>query len=382
MESEYGIDVVNKYSFLIDDDVDPFELLKQQEDANQKLKQDKTKKDEKNDKAKKNKANKSKPVVLGAPKPVEKISRDDKPNRRPANLDKRPPMKEDFFNRDHEVPPRRQGDFQQNQERAPDSNDGFRQNDGFGNRGRGRGGRGRGFGGGGRGRGGFGGDRGGFGGKREFDRRSGSDRTGIKPVEKREGGGSYNWGTPADDIAEPLNDTLNTSAEDQPTDVPADDLENKDPQETSEEPAEVEEKEMTLDEWKASQAGRVKPTYNLRKAGEGCDDKQWKKTFLVKKKVEEEQSEEESDDEEEVDSRHVNIEIRFNDPARGGGRGRGGRGRGDFGGRGRGEFRGRGGFPGRGGRGGGFGNSEGRGPQARKDNVPNTEDENEFPALG
>merc|ERR1712227_224964 len=297
------------------------------------------KKDDKNDKAKKNKANKNKPAVLGAPKTIEKISRDDKPNRRPANPDKRPPMKEDFFNRDHEVPPRRQGDFQQNQVGAVDSNDGFRQNDGFGNRGRGRGGgRGRGFGG--RGRG-FGGDRGGFAGKREFDRRSGSDRTGIKPVEKREGGGSYNWGTPEDDIAEPLNDTLNTSDEVPPTDVPADDVENKDPQE--EEPATVEEKEMTLDEWKASQQ-RAKPTYNLRKAGEGCDDKQWKKTYLVKKKVDEEESEEESDDEEVDDSRHVNIEIRFNDPHRGGGRGRGG-------------------FPGRGGRGGGFGTPEGRGPQ-------------------
>merc|ERR1712018_854653 len=103
---------------------------------------------------------------------------------------------------------------------------------------------------------------------------------------------------------------------------------------------------------------------------------QWKKTFLVKKKITEELSDEE--DEEVEDSRHVNIEIRFNDPHRGGGRGRGGRGRG--------EFRGRGGFPGRGGRGGGggFGNSEGRPSQAsaRKDNVPNTEDENEFPALG
>lgn len=377
METEYGIDVVNKYSFLIDDDVDPFELLKQQEDANLKLKQDKTKKDDKNDKAKKNKANKSKPVVLGAPKsePIKQTNRDEsKPNRRPANFDKRP-LKEDFFNRDHEVPPRRQGDFQQNLDGAPDSNDGFRQTDGFGNRGRGRGGRGRGFGGG-RGRG-FG-ERGGFGGKREFDRRSGSDRTGIKPVEKREGGGSYNWGTPEDDIAEPLNDTLNTSDEVQTTDAPAaDDVENKDPQEAVEESAAAEEKEMTLDEWKASQA-REKPTYNLRKAGEGCDDKQWKKTFLVKKKITEELSDEESEDEEVEDSRHVNIEIRFNDPHRGGGRGRGGRGRG--------EFRGRGGFPGRGGRGGGggFGNSEGRPSQgsARKDNVPNTEDENEFPALG
>jgi len=392
METEYGIDVVNKYSFLIDDDVDPYELLEQQEAANQKLLQDKTKKDVKNDKAKKNKANKTTPAVLGATKtkPAEQVNRDDnKQNRRPQNqqnFDKRP-SKEDFFNRERDVPPRRQGEFGQGQNLdgvvAPESNDGFRQTDGF--RGRGRGGRGRGFGDrGGRGRGGFGEGRGGFGGKREFDRRSGSDRTGIKPVEKREGGGSYNWGTPEDDIAEPLNDTLNTCDEAEPAKVPSDDAENRDPQPqeprelTEEELArkkerEDEEKEMTLDEYKASQAGRAKPSYNLRKAGEGCDDKQWKKTYLVQKKVEE-QSEEESDEEEVEDSRHVNIEIRFNDPAQrggGGGRGRGGRGRG--------EFRGRGGPRGGARGGGGFGNSQG---SARKEHVPNVEDENDFPALG
>lgn len=36
-------------------------------------------------------------------------------------------------------------------------------------------------------------------GKREFDRQSGSDRTGIKPVDKREGGGAHNWGNPLKD---------------------------------------------------------------------------------------------------------------------------------------------------------------------------------------
>ena len=60
----------------------------------------------------------------------------------------------------------------------------------FRGRGRGRGGRG-----GGRGRGGF--DR--FG-KREFERHSGSDKSGVKPVDKREGSGSHNWGNFKDDI--------------------------------------------------------------------------------------------------------------------------------------------------------------------------------------
>lgn len=46
-------------------------------------------------------------------------------------------------------------------------------------------------------RGGRGGSRGGFGGrpaKREFERHSGSDKTGVKAVEKREGSGPHNWG--------------------------------------------------------------------------------------------------------------------------------------------------------------------------------------------
>lgn len=31
-------------------------------------------------------------------------------------------------------------------------------------------------------------------GKREFDRQSGSDKTGVKAVDKREGAGAHNWG--------------------------------------------------------------------------------------------------------------------------------------------------------------------------------------------
>ena len=60
----------------------------------------------------------------------------------------------------------------------------------------------------GRGRGGPGGDRGGRGrggpggrgGKREFDRKSGDSRTGIKPEEKRGGSGKGNWGNFEDDV--------------------------------------------------------------------------------------------------------------------------------------------------------------------------------------
>lgn len=53
-------------------------------------------------------------------------------------------------------------------------------------------------------------------------------------------------------------------------------------------PVEEEAKEYTLDEWKAQRAERAKPQYNLRKAGEGEDNAQWKKMVALesrKKKV-------------------------------------------------------------------------------------------------
>merc|ERR1712048_1001449 len=89
------------------------------------------------------------------------------------------------------------------------------------------------FGSGGFGSGGFGGDnseterragRGGFRGRgrgsgrggrgREFDRRSGSDRSsGVKAVDKKDGHGSSNWGTPEDDLAAQTNNTEATTEE-------------------------------------------------------------------------------------------------------------------------------------------------------------------------
>lgn len=54
--------------------------------------------------------------------------------------------------------------------------------------------------------------------------------------------------------------------------------------ETETAPAEEEPKELTLDEWKAQRAGRIKPQYNIRKAGEGEDQSQWKKMYELNKK--------------------------------------------------------------------------------------------------
>ena len=58
-------------------------------------------------------------------------------------------------------------------------------------------------------------------------------------------------------------------------------------------PIEEEPRELTLDEYKALKGNRQKPTYNLRKAGEGEDLTQWKKMYALKKKEGDEEEEEE-----------------------------------------------------------------------------------------
>lgn len=102
-----------------------------------------------------------------------------------------------------------------------------------------------------------------------------------------------------------------------------------------EKPAEEEAKELTFDEWKALRGTRAKPTYNLRKAGEGEDLTRWKKMYALEKKKEGVDDDEE--DEEDYDAtveypqrvgrqkRVYDIEIQFSDSRRGAG-GRGGRG--------------------------------------------------------
>jgi Hyaluronan / mRNA binding family len=66
--------------------------------------------------------------------------------------------------------------------------------------------------------------------------------------------------------------------------------------------AEPEEKQLTLDEWKALQdRNRTKAAFNIRKAGEGVSAApEWKKMFVLKKKVPDEHDEEEEEEEEEV----------------------------------------------------------------------------------
>lgn len=117
--------------------------------------------------------------------------------------------------------------------------------------------------------------------------------------------------------------------------------EGKDPEapvdaSTEEKPVEEETKELTYDEYMAQRGQRAKPTYNLRKAGEGEDLTRWKKMYALEKKKEG-ATEEEEEEEEEYDAaaeypqrvgrqkRVYEIEIQFTDSRRGG-TGRGGRG--------------------------------------------------------
>lgn len=380
---DYGIAVRNKFElFLDDEDADPLEILRLREEENAKKKievaKGKDSKSVKDSKAVKNKKNKAQNTVPDQKKPAESKDigkKDDKPLRnksRSGNEDRPNHPRE---NRDRDLPPRRQ-----QQEGRPSS--GFGSGPAGGEyRERGEGGRGRGER---RGRGGRGGrGRGGFDrfGKRDFDRHSGSDKTGIKATEKREGAGAHNWGTMKDEMEDQLNTTTTNPTEGNPEwSGPAEDVENQQPEasEPAEEAAPTQEEqepsEMTLDEWKALQSKEKQASaFNVRKPGEGCDNKQWKQTYVLKKKEENEEEEDSEDDDEEEDvdmrRKYVPIEVVFGDYRRGGGRSRGGRG-------------GRGGMDRRGGRGGRGGPSAGRGGGGRREQAPNVEDEHDFPSLG
>uniref|UniRef100_A0A182N4B0 Hyaluronan/mRNA-binding protein domain-containing protein n=1 Tax=Anopheles dirus TaxID=7168 RepID=A0A182N4B0_9DIPT len=235
-------------------------------------------------------------------------------------------------------------------------------------------------------------------GKRELDRQSGSNKTGIKSVDKRDGAGSHNWGSSKQDAKEYSN---NPDQDYQPADADTSAEANggtdranvSNGAATGEDgtgadgaggaggKSDDEAKEMTLDEWKAQKAAvRLKPQYNLRKAGEGEDASQWDKMVALDRKtavkVEKNAAGGDSDEGNDTHTKpavtsgggggakggkqFLEIEYHFNDSRRGGlGRSRGGRGGG------------RGGGPGGpGGRGMG---REGGGPGGRREYGENNE---------
>ncbi|CAL8309037.1 unnamed protein product [Lota lota] len=204
-------------------------------------------------------------------------------------------------------------------------------------------------------------------GKREFDRHSGSDRSGLKGEEKRGGSGSHNWGTVKDEMTGELDQSNVTEENPEGEEHPPADSENKENE--AEEVKDESPKEMTLDEWKAVQdKERAKVEFNIRKANEGAD---WKKGYVLHKSKKDEAEDEHRKPANDITAQ---LEINFGDLGRPG-RGRGGP-RGGRGGRGRGEGRGEGREgpstrPARG----------GRSDKASGVSVPNVDDPEAFPAL-
>nr|XP_034181489.1 plasminogen activator inhibitor 1 RNA-binding protein-like [Osmia lignaria] len=415
MENMYSITVTNKFSLALGDDEDPLEKLREEELKKEARKKEKLSEKENKSKqpdAQKGTGNKTQKnrVIKEAQQQPSKVqeSKKDQGEKKPPqartgggdrNVKFSAESREERNNRrnreEGERTPRGQGELRrgppgEGRETREFRNSNDSQRGDYGER-RGRGGM-RGMGrtrGGPRGRGGYD-----YRGKREFDRQSGSDKTGIKPVDKKDGAGSHNWGTHNDEIEESLNpesqewanekpdaDTTQTSSTEAKEGETAADA-------TEEKPAEEESREITLDEWKALRNNRAKPQYNLRKAGEGEDLSRWKKMYALEKKKE--GAEEDDDEEEEYDAaaeypqrvgrqKHVlGIEIQFSDSRRGaGGRGRG-RGRGD---RANGRGFGNRGAPRDGEPRGPAIQSEQRSPRGRQ-NAPKVDDENDFPSLG
>ncbi|XP_046847987.1 RGG repeats nuclear RNA binding protein A-like isoform X2 [Xenia sp. Carnegie-2017] len=298
---------------------------------------------------------------------------------------------------------RRSGAFGSRENRG-DRVGGFRDEDRGGGRGRG-----------GRGRGGFGRGRG----RREFDRHSGSDRT-VKPEEKRDGGGQYNWGKTTD-----LSDSENNPGEEsgdwsnetpapvEPTaDEPKVDQPNEEEKISDDETKEQEVQEMSYQEWKERQEqGKEHMKYKLehteRKAGEGENKSQWKNTkvFSRNEDVDPLYTERREYEEKIKTSGRVKqtLEIDFKfapgekfQESRGGRRGRGGprggrggerRGGSSGGSMDRGERRGGGGFGRPGGNRGGFSDRRGGGRSSFGENDVEANrglkfDTEDFPTLG
>lgn len=169
------------------------------------------------------------------------------------------------------------------------------------------------------GAGGPGGPRGGArfgGGKRDFNRHSGSDKTGIKATEKRDGAGAHNWGKPLDDFGAAPEDELamnGGSAEHagaEPTGAEggsggeagtgAEGGEGEGKLGEDGEPKVDEPVVKTLDEYKRErEEKRLHTQFNTRKANEGEDKSKWKKTYVLKKK--------EKTDEEEVEYEEIEV---------------------------------------------------------------------------
>ncbi|NWJ11193.1 HABP4 protein, partial [Crypturellus undulatus] len=170
-------------------------------------------------------------------------------------------------------------------------------------------------------------------GKREFERQSGSDKTGIRADDKKGGSGARNWGTVKDDMSEmeqtaPMDNIAETSEH---AGTPEGEPLNK---VAEGEPMEEVVQEMTLDEWKnLQQQSRPKPEFNIRKPESTVPSKA---VVIHKSKYSDDFQKEDFEEDLHVFRRPVNditsqLDINFGNlprPGRGSRGARGGRGRG------------------------------------------------------
>ncbi|KAL0966801.1 hypothetical protein UPYG_G00300300 [Umbra pygmaea] len=410
LQEGFGCVVTNRFDQLLDDESDPFEVLKAAENKKKeaaaagitkstaqaaKLPKKESQKDRKNPLLDK-KDETQVPVPLKKDgirrvgrKPEQQVlpgsqRQGGQGEGRPAS-DRRPDNRRPQRERRFDKPLEDKAEGGDRGEFTTDKSPGDRPPRGRGGARGGRGGRGRGM-----GRGDCFDSRG----KRDFDRHSSGDKP-QKSEEKRSGSGSHNWGNNKDEISGDAEQTATPEETPEGGERPPADSENKENE--VEEPREEGPKEMTLDEWKAMQdKERAKVEFNIRKPNEGADSK-WNKGYVLHKSKSEDVSDDKPKDrpavidapEIEADTTHLfkgnpdesgldhhfrkpanditaQLEINFGDLGR---RGRGGA-RGGRGGRGRG--------------GGGSDRPARGGVRSEKVggvSVPNVDDPEAFPAL-
>ncbi|XP_075787966.1 intracellular hyaluronan-binding protein 4 isoform X1 [Pelodiscus sinensis] len=174
-------------------------------------------------------------------------------------------------------------------------------------------------------------------GKREFERQSGSDKTGIKAEDKRNGSGARNWGTVKDDLSEMEQQTApveETAEIEDRQDAPEGESLTKYSLSVAEgEPVEEVAQEMTLDEWKnLQQQNRPKPEFNIRKPESTVPSKA---VVIHKSKYRDDMLKEDFEDDSHIFRKAANditsqLDINFGNlprPGRGARGARGGRGR-------------------------------------------------------
>ncbi|XP_054665650.1 intracellular hyaluronan-binding protein 4 isoform X1 [Grus americana] len=167
-------------------------------------------------------------------------------------------------------------------------------------------------------------------GKREFERPSWNDKIGMRADDKKGGGGACSWGTVKSGMEQtaPVEETAETA--EQPGTSEGEPLNKV----AEEEPVEEVVQEMTLDEWKnLQQQNRPKPEFNIRKPASTVPSKA---VVIHKSKYSNNLQKEDFEDDSHVFRRPVNditsqLDINFGSlprPGRGSRGARGGRGRG------------------------------------------------------